>query len=88
MSAAGGSNPEYVNARVRARQSALFSDEEYRKLVRMGPAEIARFMEESEYEEEINALGSRFSGVDLIEYSLNKNLAKQFNDILKWADGR
>ncbi|WP_396610861.1 V-type ATP synthase subunit C [Haloferax sp. S1W] len=88
MSAAGGSNPEYVIARVRARRSALFGDEEYRKLVRMGPAEIARFMEESEYETEINALGSRFSGVDLIEYALNANMAKQFNDILDWAGGR
>ncbi|ELZ94960.1 V-type ATP synthase subunit C [Haloferax mucosum ATCC BAA-1512] len=88
MSTAGGSNPEYVIARVRARRSALFGDEEYRKLVRMGPAEIARFMEESEYETEINALGSRFSGVDLIEYALNQNLAKQFNDILDWAGGR
>ncbi|WP_410765846.1 V-type ATP synthase subunit C [Haloferax sp. DFSO60] len=87
MSTAGGSNPEYVIARVRARRSALFGDEEYRKLVRMGPAEIARFMEESEYEREINALGSRFSGVDLIEYGLNQNLAKQYNDILSWADG-
>lgn len=88
MSTTGGSNPEYVIARVRARRSALFGDEEYRKLVRMGPAEIARFMEESEYEAEVNALGSRFSGVDLIEYALNQNLAKQFNDILDWADGR
>ncbi|MUV57959.1 V/A-type H+-transporting ATPase subunit C [Halogeometricum rufum] len=88
MSAESGSNPEYVTARVKARRSKLFSDDDYRKLVRMGPAEIARFMEESEYEEEINALGSRYSGVDLIEYSLNRNLAKQFNDILRWADGR
>jgi V/A-type H+-transporting ATPase subunit C len=88
MSTAGGSNPEYVNARVRARQSALYSEDDYRKLVRMGPAEIARFMEESDYEVEINALGSRYSGVDLIEYALNRNLAKQFDDILDWADGR
>ena len=88
MSTSGSPNPEYVNARVRARRGALFSDEEYRKLTRMGPAEIARFMEESEYEAEINALGSRYSGVDLIEYALNRNLAKQFNDILDWAEGR
>ncbi|EJN59603.1 V/A-type H+-transporting ATPase subunit C [Halogranum rubrum] len=87
MSTAGSPNPEYVNARVRARRGALFSDEEYRKLTRMGPAEIARFMEESAYEEEINALGSRYSGVDLVEYALNRNLAKQFNDILDWAEG-
>ncbi|WP_380674433.1 V-type ATP synthase subunit C [Salinigranum sp. GCM10025319] len=88
MSAAGSSNPEYVNARVRARRSALFADEDYRKLVRMSTAEIARFMEESAYEEEINALGARHSGVDLIEYALNRNLAKQFDDILDWAKGR
>ncbi|RLM56410.1 V-type ATP synthase subunit C [Halobellus sp. Atlit-31R] len=88
MSTAGGSNPEYVTARVRARRSALYGTEEYRKLIRMGPAEIARFMEESDYESEINALGSRHSGVDLIEYALNRNLAKQFDDLLRWADGR
>jgi len=84
----GSSNPEYVTARVRSRRSSLFSDDDYRKLVRMGPAEIARFMEESEYEREINALGARHSGVDLIEYALNRNLAKHFNDLLAWADGR
>ena len=84
----GSSNPEYVSARVRSRKAALFSDDDYRKLVRMAPSEIARFMEESEYEREINALGARHSGVDLIEYALNRNLAKHFNDLLAWADGR
>jgi len=88
MSTAGSSNPEYVTARVRARRAKLFDDEDYRTLLRMGPSEIARFMEESEYEEEINALGSRHSGVDLIEYALNRNLAKHFEDLLSWADGR
>ncbi|MEA1930381.1 MAG: V-type ATP synthase subunit C [Euryarchaeota archaeon] len=88
MSTTGSSNPEYVNARVRARRAALFSDDEYRKLVRMGPSEIARYMEESEYKREINELGSRHSGVDLIEYSLNRNLAKHFNDLLGFSEGR
>ncbi|OLZ42589.1 V-type ATP synthase subunit C [Natrinema saccharevitans] len=85
---AGASNPEYVNARVRSRRASLFSDEDYRKLIRMGPSEIARFMEETEYEREINELGARFSGVDLIEYALNRNLAKHFEDLIDWADGR
>ena len=88
MSTTGSSNPEYVNARVRARRAALFSDDEYRKLVRMTPAEIARYMEESEYEREINELGARHSGVDLIEYSLNRNLAKHFNDLLAFSEGQ
>ncbi|WP_440988546.1 V-type ATP synthase subunit C [Haloarchaeobius baliensis] len=83
-----GSNPEYVNARVRARRAKLYDDEDYRKLVRMGTGEIARYMEESEYETEMNALGSRYSGVDLIEYALNRNLAKHFEDILDWSGGR
>mgnify|MGYP000014707362 CR=1 FL=1 len=88
MSAVGSSNPEYVVARVRARRGSLYGDEEYRKLTRMGPAEIARFMEESSYADEINALGSRHGGVDLIEYALNRNLAKHFDDLLEWSEGK
>lgn len=83
----GASNYEYVTARVRVRRAALFDDEDYRKLLRMGPGEIARYMEETEYETEVNALGSRHEGVDLIEYALNRNLAKHFNDLLRWSEG-
>jgi V/A-type H+-transporting ATPase subunit C len=81
------SNYEYVTARVRSRRARLFDADDYQNLVRMGPGEIARFMEESEYEEEMNALGTRHSGVDLIEHALNRNLAKNFEDLLRWADG-
>ncbi len=89
MSAAqGASNYEYVSARVRTRRALLFGAEDYRKLVRMGPGEIARFMEESTYEREMNALGARHDGVDLVEYALNRNLARHFDDLLRWADGR
>lgn len=88
MSAAGSSNPEYVNARIRARRAVLFGEEDYRKLVRMGTGEISRYMEETEYETEMNELGARHSGVDLIEYALNRNLAKHFHDLLGWAEGR
>ena len=84
----GGSNYEYVTARVRSRRARLFDEDDYRKLTRMGTGEIARFMEESEYETEMNALGSRHGGVDLIEYALNRNLAANFEDLLRWADGR
>jgi V/A-type H+-transporting ATPase subunit C len=89
MSAAQGvSNYEYVSARVRTRRAQLFEAEDYRKLVRMGPGEIARFMEESAYEREVNALGARHDGVDLIEYALNANLARNFEDLLRWCEGR
>jgi len=82
------SNYEYVTARIRSRRSTLFDADDYRKLVRMGTGGIARFMEESEYEAEMNRLGARHSGGDLIEYALNENLAGHFDDILGWADGR
>ena len=87
--ASGGrsSNYEYVIARVRSRRASLFDDDDYRKLVRMGTSEIARFMEETEYETEMNALGSRYDSVDLVEYALNRNLAKHFEDLLKWSEG-
>ena len=83
----GSSNYEYVTARVRSRRAKLFDADDYRKLVRMGPSEIARFMEETEYETEMNALGARHSGVDLVEYALVRNLAKHFDDLLRWAEG-
>jgi len=81
-------NYEYVTARVRSRRASLFDDDDYRKLIRMGPGEIARFMEETEYETEMNALGARHSGVDLVEYALNRNLAKHFEDLLRFSEGR
>ena len=83
----GSSNYEYVTARVRSRRAKLFDEDDYRKLVRMGPGEIARFMEETEYETEMNALGARHSGIDLVEYALNENLAKHFDDLLTWSEG-
>lgn len=88
LSRFGSSNPEYVSARIRTRHRKLLDEEEYRKLIRMGPSGIARFLEESEYEAEINALGTRYGGVDLIEYALNRNIAKHFKDLLTWTSGR
>ena len=82
------SNYEYVTARVRSRKAKLYDEDDYRKLTRMGTGEIARFMEESEYETEMNDLGARYSGVDLVEYALNRSRAKHFSDLLRWADGR
>ncbi|MCD2202916.1 V-type ATP synthase subunit C [Halobacterium sp. KA-6] len=88
MSVYGSANYEYVVARVRHRRASLFSDDEYRKLLRMGTGEIARFMEETQYEDAVNALGSRFSGVDLVEHALNETLAEDFQDLLRYSEGR
>ena len=81
-------NYEYVVARVRHRRASLFAEEDYRKLLGMGLGGIARFMEESPYQAEINDLGARYSGVQLIEYALNRNLAREFDDLLRWSEGQ
>ena len=81
-------NYEYVVARVRHRRAALFAEDDYRKLLGMGLGGIARFMEESPYQQEINDLGARYSGVRLIEYALNRNLAREFDDLLRFSEGR
>ncbi|AOW80973.1 A-type ATP synthase subunit C [Halodesulfurarchaeum formicicum] len=80
-------NYEYVVARVRHRRASLFAEEDYRKLLGMGLGGIARFMEESPYQAEINDLGARYSGVQLIEYALNRNLARAFDDLLRFSEG-
>lgn len=80
-------NFEYVSARVRARKAQLFDEDDYRKLVRMSPNEIARYMEENGYDREINRLGARHSGVDLIEYALYNNMSETFHDIVGWSKG-
>ena len=84
----GSANYDYVVARVRARRAKLFDDDDYRKLMRMGTSGIARFMEETEYQREMNELGSRESGVDLVEYALNRNFAKHCEDLLRWSEGQ
>ena len=81
-------NYEYVVARVRHRRASLFDEDDYRKLLGMGLGGIARYMEESPYQAEINDLGARYSGVQLIEYALNQNLAREFDDLLRFSDGR
>ncbi|XGI82793.1 ATP synthase A1 subunit C [Halorutilales archaeon Cl-col2-1] len=81
------SNFEYVTSRVRVRKSKLFDEDDYRKLVRMQPNEIARFMEESEYSREVDRLASRYTGVDLVEYALYDNMARHFSDIVSWSKG-
>jgi V/A-type H+-transporting ATPase subunit C len=87
MSSSESGNYEYVSARVRSRRAYLYTDEDYRRIVRMGPNEISRYMEETTYSNEVNEFGARYKGVDLIEYALNHNLASQFEDLLRWSEG-
>ena len=77
----------YFNARVLAMRGKLLPKETYPKFLQMQLSEIARSLGESEYKVEIEQLGKRYRGVDLVEYSLNRNLAKTFHGLIEKAQG-
>ena len=74
-------------ARVSAKRAKLFDQSDYQSLVKMGPNEITRKLEEGEYKEEINQLGSNYNGVQLAELALNRNLARMMGELVEMADG-
>jgi V/A-type H+-transporting ATPase subunit C len=77
----------YFNARVYALRGKLLPKETYPKFLQMEIPEIARSLGESEYKLEIELLGKRYRGVDLVEYSLNQNLANTFHGLIEKAQG-
>lgn len=81
------SNYPYACARVRAMKSKLLPKETYSKLLNMGIDEISRNIQESEYKQDIDILARRYSGADLIEHALNRNLAVTFTKLLSISEG-
>ncbi len=84
---AGPSPYIYVCTRMRVRKAKLIPREEYMRLLNMSLPEIARFIEETEYKQEIDELGTSFSGIDLIEVAVSWNLAKEYQNILQITPG-
>lgn len=84
----GGASPTsskfaYTAARVRAKRAKLLPKEMYTKMLNMSIAEIARVLQESEYKREIDELGARYSGIDLLEMALNASLANSYRTMIK-----
>lgn len=75
----------YTNTRVRVMKSRLFKAEDFQRMLRMSIQEIARLLGETEYKREIDEMGTQFSGVNLIEYGVNRNMAHSFKKILDFA---
>ena len=80
-------NYPYVTARVKAKRALLLPKDTYDRLLLMEVPEIARFLGEREYKAEMVALGARYSGVDLIETAVTRNLAKTYNQIYEFSEG-
>ncbi|MFB6199458.1 MAG: V-type ATPase subunit [Candidatus Nanohaloarchaea archaeon] len=73
----------YVNARVSAMRAKLLDPKDYNELLKMGPNEIARKLEEGEYSREINELGSNYEGVKLVELALIKNFTNTMQKLVE-----
>lgn len=84
---AGAGNYAYATTRVKARKSFLYSRETYLKLLQMDLPEISRFIGESKYKQEIDELATKYEGIDLLEYALNLNMAKEMSQILGFCQG-
>src|SRR5467141_1499491 len=80
-------NYPYVTARVRAKKAALLSPDVYERMLVMEIPQIARVLGEGAYKAEILALGSRVSGVDLIELATSRNLAAVYTQIIGFSEG-
>ena len=73
----------YTYVRTVVMRSLLFKKEDYHKMLKMSFSEIAKFLQESHYKKEINDLAPRYSGADLLELALNKNLAGSFKKLMR-----
>lgn len=77
----------YATARVRVRMSKLLEDADYEKLVKMEVPQITRYLQDTQYDEEIDELGTRYDGATLLEYGLSLNLANRFSSLIDMSTG-
>lgn len=75
----------YTYTRVKAMKAKLLKDEDYQKFLKMSLEEITRYLQETEYNKEITELAVKSSGINLVEYGLNKNLENMFTKIWRVA---
>lgn len=75
----------YMYARVSAKRAKLLEKGDYESLLKMQPNEIARNLEEGDYRDEINELGAKYEGVELVELALNRNLSNTLSHLREIA---
>lgn len=69
----------YTFTRTYFMKSFLLTRDDYNKLMKMTDNEITEFLQENAYRKEINALEGKYSGTDLVELALNRNLEEIFS---------
>jgi len=83
----GKDNFPYACARVKARKSSLIPRSQYEKFLMMDLQSIIRFISETEYSKEISELGTKYSGLDLVEMATYESLARNFREVLGFCRG-
>ena len=73
----------YTYVRTVVMRALLFRRDDYHKMLKMGFSEIAKFLQESHYRKEINELATHYSGADLLELALTRNLAASFKKLMR-----
>jgi V/A-type H+/Na+-transporting ATPase subunit C len=69
----------YTYARTCFMRAALLKKADYDKLMKMTANEITEFLQENAYRKEINGLEGKYSGTELVEMALNRNLEEVFS---------
>ncbi len=66
----------YTYVRVMAMKGKLYRKQDYDKLLKMQAAEIAKYLEESDYKEDINTLAKDLEGYPLVESAIYANFVR------------
>jgi V/A-type H+-transporting ATPase subunit C len=73
----------YITGRVRAMKTKLIPHEMYQRMLGMEIPEITRYLEETQYKEEIDSMAKDHSGAELVEYATFANIAKTYRKLLE-----
>jgi len=77
-----GSYPDiYLRTIIMKRNLLVRPD--YDKLLKMSPGEIGKYLEDFEYKKEVDELGMKYQGTELIERTLQLSLGNKFDKLLR-----
>jgi V/A-type H+-transporting ATPase subunit C len=85
--AGGKGNFAYACTRVKAKKRFLLGRETYSRLLVMDVHEIGRSLGETQYREQMTRYGSRYSGANLVEVAVTRNLGETYSAILSFTTG-
>ncbi|PSG99929.1 MAG: hypothetical protein BRC28_02120 [Nanohaloarchaea archaeon SW_4_43_9] len=72
----------YMYARVSAKRAKLLDESNYNQLIKMEPNEIARKLQEGSYKKDIDELGVKYDGVELVELALMRNVSRTMANLI------